>query len=42
MFCDGKGYRNNNLFNFRGRDNVHLNTLGVSKLAKFLKYLAHA
>ncbi len=23
MFCDGQGYRNNNLFNFRGRDNIH-------------------
>ncbi len=41
LFCGRHGYRNSNLFNFRGSDNVHLNTLGVSKLAKFLKYIAH-
>ena len=41
LFCNSQGYRNNQLFNFRGEDNVHLNTLGKSKLAKFLKYHAH-
>ncbi len=41
MFCDNLGYRNSYLFNFRGEDNVHLNSLGQSKLAKFLKYHSH-
>ncbi len=41
LFCNRVGYRNSNLFNFNGEDNVHLNTLGKSKLAKFLKYHAH-
>ena len=41
LFCNSVGFRNSHLFNFRGEDNVHLNTLGQSRLAKFLKYHAH-
>ncbi len=41
LFSDRQGYRRNNLFNVAGSDNVHLNSAGVVKLGKHLKYLMH-
>ena len=41
MFTDGNGYRKSELFSFRGSDNVHLNSSGVIRLAKHLKYCSH-
>ena len=34
------GLRNNEMF-MNGFDNVHMSPVGISKLARFLKYLAH-
>ena len=41
LFSTREGYRKNRFFNIKGDDNVHLNSLGVSRLAKHLKFLAH-
>ena len=41
LFTDRYGYRKNSLFHVAGSDNVHLNSAGVVKLAKLLKYLSH-
>ena len=40
MFSLSNGSRNNVLF-LNGYDNVHLNYVGFSKIARYLKYLAH-
>ena len=41
LFSTREGYRKTRFFNIKGDDNVHLNSLGVSRLAKHLKFLAH-
>ena len=41
IFTTRDGYRKNIYFNIKGKDNVHLNNLGIVRLAKHLKYLAH-
>ena len=41
LFCFKNGHRKSDFFKSQGHDNVHLNALGVSRLAKHLKYLAH-
>ena len=40
MFTESNGSRNNTLFS-NGFDNVHLNSWGYSRIARYLKYLAH-
>ena len=40
LFSFRNGYRRVNYFH-NGEDNVHLNNLGVIRLAKHLKYVAH-
>ena len=40
MFSFSDGSRNNSLFS-QGFDNVHLNSRGYSRIARYLKYLAH-
>ena len=35
------GYRNNKFYSMAGSDNVHLNNLGIVRISKHLKYLAH-
>ena len=40
LFSTNFGFRKNNYFK-HGKDNVHLNSLGVMKLGKYLKYHAH-
>ena len=40
MFSYADGSRNNNMF-ANGFDNVHLSNLGYSRIAGYLKYLAH-
>ncbi len=41
LFATRTGLRRNELFLERGTDNVHLNSAGVIKLGKLLKYLLH-
>ena len=41
LFTFSDGNRKNNLFHPWGSDNVHLNYIGIIKLAKHLKYHAH-
>ena len=41
LFSNNEGYRKNGYFNHRGTDNVHLNRLGIIRLGKHLKYIAH-
>ena len=41
LFSDRDSFRKNIYFNGKGSDNVHLNTLGIARLAKHLKYWAH-
>lgn len=41
MFCRGSGCRLVTLFSNKGNDNVHMNTLGLIRLAKYMKFLAH-
>ena len=41
LFCWKDGNRKRDFFRFHGADNVHFNRLGISRLAKHLKYLAH-
>ena len=41
LFSNKEGYRKDEYFNQRGTDNVHLNILGIVRLGKHLKYLAH-
>ena len=41
LFTFSDGHRKNNLFHPWGSDNVHLNSIGIIKLAKHLKYYAH-
>ena len=41
LFTDGNGYRKSIFFSSKGTDNIHLNTLGVIRLAKHLKHIAH-
>ena len=35
------GYRNNKFYSMAGSDHVHLNNLGIVRISKHLKYLAH-
>ena len=41
LFSRG-GYRKHELFSSNGDDNVHLNSSGIVRLGKHLKYLAHS
>ncbi len=41
LFATRYGFRRNELFIDKGSDNVHLNSVGVIKLGKLLKYLLH-
>ena len=41
LFTLRNGYRKNNYFSNHGEDNVHLNSYGITRLAKHLKYLVH-
>ena len=41
LFSFRNGHRKNEYFNTKGEDNVHLNHLGIVRLAKHLKYCAH-
>ena len=41
LFSTRQGYRRDDLFNVVGSDNVHLNSSGIIKLGKHLKYLMH-
>ena len=41
LFGTKDGFRKNIYFNVKGSDNVHLNALGIARLAKHLKYWAH-
>jgi lysophospholipase L1-like esterase len=41
LFVDKYGFRKSRYFSMKGDDNIHLNTDGVIKLAKHLKYHAH-
>ena len=41
LFCTNDGYRKAIYFNVNGADNIHLNPMGVTRLGKHLKFLAH-
>ena len=41
LFTFRNGFRKSDFFSFRGDDNVHLNSSGLIRLAKHLKYFAH-
>ena len=41
LFTFKSGYRKDMFFSSNGTDNVHLNELGIVRLAKHLKYFAH-
>ena len=41
LFSLKNGFRKSHFFSDKGVDNVHLNNLGISRLAKYLKYFAH-
>ena len=41
LFSFKDGYRKANYFVNKGEDNVHLNGLGIVRLAKHLKFVAH-
>ena len=41
MFCKGTGSRIASLFSTKGDDNVHLSSIGLIRLAKYMKFLAH-
>ena len=41
LYSDRQGYRRYELFHVSGSDNIHLNSAGVIKLGKLLKYLMH-
>ena len=41
LFSSRRGFRKCELFNVKGSDNVHLNSKGIIKLGKLLKYLMH-
>lgn len=41
LFSYPNGHRKSNFFSDRGDDNVHLNSLGIARLSKYLKYFAH-
>ena len=41
LFSFSDGTRKNNFFHPWGSDNVHLNKLGIIRMAKYLKYHAH-
>ena len=41
LFSFHDGFRKRDFFSNNGDDNVHLNNLGVVRLAKYLKYFAH-
>ena len=40
LFSFNNGYRKGNYFSDLGEDNVHLNSLGITRLARYLKYFA--
>ena len=41
LFTFKNGIRKHYFFLNKGEDNVHLNNLGIVRLAKYLKYFAH-
>ena len=41
LFSSKSGHRKGDFFSQNGSDNVHLNRLGVIRLAKYMKYFAH-
>lgn len=41
LFSYSHGNRKGEFFSKKGRDNVHLNKLGIIRLARHLKYIAH-
>ena len=41
LFSTNTGYRKGQFFSTKYEDDVHLNDLGVSRLGKHLKYIAH-
>ncbi len=41
LFSTRHGYRRDDLFNVVGSDNVHLNSAGIVRIGKHLKYLMH-
>ena len=41
LFTFRNGYWKNNHFSNQGEDNVHLNSYGITRLAKHLKYVVH-
>ena len=41
LYSNKQGYRKNEYFHVNGSDNVHLNSSGVIRLGKLLKYLMH-
>ena len=41
LFSFHNGLRKDNFFMTKGGDNVHLNKIGLSRLAKYLKYYSH-
>ena len=41
LFSSKNGFRKNDFFRAVGIDNVHLSRMGVTRLGKHLKYLAH-
>ena len=41
LFSYSNGYRKSSFFLNKGSDNVHLNTAGIVRLAKYLKFFAH-
>ena len=41
LFTFKNGFRKNEYFSNHGEDNVHLNSNGIVRLAKYLKYFAH-
>ena len=41
LFSDSSGCRKSLFFSNKGTDNVHLNTLGIIRLARHLKHIAH-
>lgn len=41
LFSNIDGHRKSNYFSYKGSDNIHLNHVGIVRLAKYMKFHAH-